>query len=51
MAFIIGMYEADMSGDKDKMRIRASEAGSLDSVETAALSGSRTLFRSAEKAH
>jgi len=50
MAFIIGMYEADMSGDKDKMRIRASEAGSLDSVE-AALGGSRTLFRSAERAN
>ena len=51
MAFIIGMYEADMSGDKDKMRIRGSEAGSLDSVEAPALGGSSTLFRSAEKAN
>ena len=46
IAFIIGIYDADISGDTDKMRIRGSEAGSLDSTVAVVLGGLRILFRS-----
>lgn len=41
------MYEAEMSGDTDKMRIRGSEAGTLDSPAAAMLDGLSTLLMSA----
>jgi hypothetical protein len=47
MAFIIGMYEADISGETDIMRIRGSEAGTLDSAVAAMPNGLSTLCRSA----